>query len=159
VDGCSGTWWTHFSMLIILPEVKLGNGMDGEKHIPNSVGSCRPQCHFHAPEGLSYLEDAAKHRDPAFLVYTTYQVTRPVLQVRKGLREWSIAHFVLAGRGKEVKGLMGPLQVVDVPPVVEGLLAVGQVGEVTPLQDFSCNGPVKAFVLSLGLWARRVCHG
>ena len=47
---------------------------------------------------------------------------------------------------------MGPLQVVDVPPVVEGRLAVGQIGEVTPLQDFSCNGPVKAFVLSLGLW-------
>ena len=64
-----------------------------------------------------------------------------------------MAHAVIAGRGSEAKGLMGPLQVVDVPPAVESRLAVGQIGEATPLQDFSCNGPVKALVLSLGLWA------
>ena len=114
-------------MLSILPEVKLGDGMGGEKHVPDAIGGCGPQCHWHVPEGFTDLEDPSKDRDPAFVMYTPYKVTWPVLQVRKRVREWSVAHAVFGSRGNKAKGLMGPLQVVDVPPVVEGRLAVGQV--------------------------------
>ena len=31
VGGCSETWWTHLSMLGIVPEVKLGDLMSGEE--------------------------------------------------------------------------------------------------------------------------------
>ena len=33
VDGCSETWWTHLSMLGIVPEVKLGDLMSGEEDV------------------------------------------------------------------------------------------------------------------------------
>ena len=41
VDGCSETWWTHLSMLGIVPEVKLGDLMSGEEDVPDSIVSCR----------------------------------------------------------------------------------------------------------------------
>ena len=37
VDGCSETWWTHLSMLGIVPEVKLGDLMSGEEDVPDSI--------------------------------------------------------------------------------------------------------------------------
>ena len=45
VDGCSETWWTHLSMLGIVPEVKLGDLMSGEEDVPDSIVSCRPNSH------------------------------------------------------------------------------------------------------------------
>ena len=49
VDGCSETWWTHLSMLGIVPEVKLGDLMSGEEDVPDSIVSCRPNSHWHCP--------------------------------------------------------------------------------------------------------------
>ena len=66
VDGCSETWWTHLSMLGIVPEVKLGDLMSGEEDVPDSIVSCRPNSHWHALEGLRYLEDTAKELEPTF---------------------------------------------------------------------------------------------
>ena len=66
-------------MLSILPEVKPGDGMGGEKHVPNAIGSGRPQCYCHSPKGLTDLEDPSKDRDPAFVAYTPYKVAWRVL--------------------------------------------------------------------------------
>ena len=49
------TWWTHLSMLGIVPEVKLGDLMSGEEDVPDSIVSCRTNSHWHALEGLRYL--------------------------------------------------------------------------------------------------------
>ena len=56
------------------------------------------------------------------VVNTAYQVGWFVLQGWKDLGKQSLAHLVLGGRSSKVKGVMGPLQVVDVPPQVEGSL-------------------------------------
>ena len=61
-------------MLNILPEVKLGDGLGGEKHVPEAIGSCGPHCHWHAAKVLTDLEDAAEYRNPAFIAYTSYKV-------------------------------------------------------------------------------------
>ena len=139
VDGCSETWWTHLSMLGIVPEVKLGDLMSGEEDVPDSIVSCRPNSHWHALEGLRYLEDTAKELEPTFVVNTAYQVGWFVLQGWKDLGKQSLAHLVLGGRSSKVKGVMGPLQVVDVPPQVEGSLAVRQISEAAPLLPCSTS--------------------
>ena len=133
VDGCSETWWTHLSMLVIVREVKLGDRMSGEEHVPDPIGTCRPDSHQHALEGLRYLEDTSKDLDSTFVANTTCQVGWFVLHGWKDLGKRSWAHLVLAGRGSKVKGIMRPLQVVDVPPAVEGFLAVRQISEAAPL--------------------------
>ena len=73
VDGCSETWWTHFSMLSIVRQVKLGDSMSGEEHRPDAIGSCRPDSHLHALEGLGHLVNMAKYADPALVPNTAYQ--------------------------------------------------------------------------------------
>ena len=72
-------------MLGIVPEVKLGDLMSGEEHVPDSIVSCRPNSHWHALEGLRYLEDTAKQLEPTFVVNTAYQVGWFVLQGWKDL--------------------------------------------------------------------------
>ena len=119
-------------MLGIVPEVKLGDLMSGEEDVPDSIVSCRPNSHWQALEGLRYLEDTAKELEPTFVVNTAYQVGWFVLQGWKDLGKQSLA-LVLGGRSSKVKGVMGPLQVVDVPPQVEGSLAVRQISEAAPL--------------------------
>ena len=151
VAGCSETWWTHLSMLGIVPEVKLGDLMSGEEDVPDSIVSCRTNSHWHALEGLRYLEDTAKELEPTFVVNTAYQVGWFVLQGWKDLGKQSLAHLVLGGRSSKVKGVMGPLQVVDVPPQVEGSLAVRQISEAAPLQHFNGHGSVEALIFSLCL--------
>ena len=91
VDGCSETWWTHLSMLGIVPEVKLGDLMSGEEDVPDSIVSCRPNSHWHALEGLRYLEDTAKQLEPTFVVNTAYQVGWFVFQGWKDLGKQSLA--------------------------------------------------------------------
>ena len=151
VGGCSETWWTLLSMLGIVPEVKLGDLMSGEEDVPDSIVSCRTNSHWHALECLRYLEDTAKELEPTFVVNTAYQVGWFVLQGWKDLGKQSLAHLVLGGRSSKVKGVMGPLQVVDVPPQVEGSLAVRQISEAAPLQHFNAHGSVEALIFSLCL--------
>ena len=75
-------------MLGIVPEVKLGDLMSGEEDVPDSIVSCRPNSHWHALEGLRYLEDTAKELEPTFVVNTAYQVGRLVRTPRvEGPRE------------------------------------------------------------------------
>ena len=138
-------------MLGIVPEVKLGDLMSGEEDVPDSIVSCRPNSHWHALEGLRYLEDTAKQLEPTFVVNTAYQVGWFVFQGWKDLGKQSLAHLVLGGRSSKVKGVMGPLQVVDVPPQVEGSLAVRQISEAAPLQHFNGHGSVEALIFSLCL--------
>ena len=95
-------------MLGILPQVKLGDFVNGEEHVPDAIGSCRSDSHWHALEGLRYLEDTTKQHDPTFVPNTAYQVGWFVLQGWKDLGKRSLAHLVLAGRGSKVKGLMRP---------------------------------------------------
>ena len=138
-------------MLRVTPQVKLGDHMSGEKHVPYAIDISGPNSHRHAGEGLAYLEDTAKKADPASVVNTAYDVIRPVLQWWKVLRKWSLAHLILAGRGSKVEGLMGSLQVVDVPPGVEGSLAVRQISKASALQQLNGQGSVEALVFSLCL--------
>ena len=91
-------------MLGIVPEVKLGDLMSGEEDVPDSIVSCRTNSHWHALEGLRYLEDTAKELEPTFVVNTAYQVGWFVLQGWKDLGKQSLAHLVLGGRSSKVKG-------------------------------------------------------
>ena len=95
-------------MLGIVPEVKLGDLMSGEEDVPDSIVSCRTNSHWHALEGLRYLEDTAKELEPTFVVNTAYQVGWFVFQGWKDLGKQSLAHLVLGGRSSKVKGVMGP---------------------------------------------------
>ena len=75
----------HLTGRDLVPEVKLGDLMSGEEDVPDSIVSCRPNSHWHALEGLRYLEDTAKQLEPTFVVNTAYQVGWFVLQGWKDL--------------------------------------------------------------------------
>ena len=103
-------------MLGIVPQVRLGDRMSGEEHCPDPIGSCGPDSHLHALESLRHIVDTTRHADPTFVTNAAYQVGWFVLHGWKDFGKRSLAHLVFAGRSSKVKGLMGPLQVVDVAP-------------------------------------------
>src|SRR6202162_6063323 len=104
-----------------------------------------------AAERFSEANATALEMDVAFLVGLADKIVRPVFDgrqsLRKGAKAWPVT---LAGRC-QIDRLMGPLIIVDVPPPVEGALTLGQVREVTSVQDLGLERAMEAFVLALRL--------
>src|SRR6202000_3034696 len=61
------------------------------------------------------------------------------------------ARPVATGRGRQVQPLVGPLEVVDFAPAVEGALRLGEAGEALEREDLGLEGAVEALVLAAAL--------
>ena len=122
------------SMLGLLRQVNLGDGMGKEEHIKDTVLGGRPDGHRHAFESFAYFEDPVLYRYPAFVPHSPDQVIGSVIHRWQCFGKGAGTCLVSASRGNHAQGFMRPFQVVDRTPMVEALLAMCQVSETSALQ-------------------------
>ena len=151
VDECSETWWTHLNIFGWFPEVNLANPMDHEEDVPETIGVGRPYSHRQSFEGSADFHVPALPRESALVLDPAYLVLRPILHRRQLFRKWPVTNMVATGWSGHSQGLMGPLQVVNLSPKVESLLAMLHVSEGGSSQHFSLQGPMEALVFALSL--------
>lgn len=74
---------------------------------------------------------------------------------RKGAGAWGVA----GGWSGQAEGVVWALVVIDGAPVVEDLLAVGEIEQIGAGEDFGFEGAVEAFFFALGLGMARAAVG
>ena len=127
VDGCSETWWTHFNLVGWLAKVNLADLISHEKYIPESIGAGGPYGYRQSLESGTDLHVTALPCEPALVLDPAHLVPGPILYRWQLFWKWLMTNMVAAGGSRHSQSLMGPLQVVDSTPVIEGLLAMRQV--------------------------------
>ena len=132
-------------------EIDASEAVDSKVHGEDAILSSRPQRNGLAAEGQAdtpwpVLEAGfATHIDP------TDMIAWAVLDGRQlfGVRAW--AHAIAIGWHRQADGFMGPLSVVDRPPAIEGMLALGEISKTLAGEHFGLERAVKALILALGL--------
>src|SRR5260370_34202309 len=104
-----------------------------------------------AAKRLAEAKAVAFEADVTFLVGFADLIVWPVFERRQSLREGTLALPVTLARRGQIERLMGAFLVVDASPTVEGLLALGEIGELAPLQDLGLEGAMETLVLALRL--------
>jgi hypothetical protein len=154
-DRCSGTWVTHFESLVSRGLMLLGlwscgdrvrdihkstgrlaaSQIDGgdvvgtEVDAEHAVDFGPAQRHELAAKRPAQAYGVALEADEPGRVDLAHDVVGSVLDRRQNLGEHPQADAIAAERWLEAQGFMRPLAVVDRPPAVERILALGQVAE------------------------------
>ncbi|MNE85554.1 hypothetical protein D3C80_1825690 [compost metagenome] len=78
-----------------------------------------------------------------------------VLELIQLLWKYTTTNAVTLNRRLETQGFMGTQLVVDFPPLIKGLLCIGQRHEAFAVEHFCFQRAVEPFVLAVGLRVTR----
>jgi hypothetical protein len=182
VDGCSETWWTHFSsrqggLLVLLflwtlwamgrlvhksaglvdglSQVDRAQAMGAEVDGEDPIFPGRAQGDQLAAQALADAPVAVPETDEAVAADFADLIIEAVFDRRQNLGERPRARPVALRRRRHAERFMRPLMVVEGAPVVEGALALGEIAETATADHLRLEGPMEALFLALGLGMTR----
>lgn len=129
----------------------MGDVLVAEEDIEDAIDGRGTQSDGMPGEGGADLVAAALEPDLASELNLSDQFALGVLDVRKSLGEASRGRSIARGGNIQVQSVVRALEVVDVAPVIEGVLRVGEVGEGTTSKQLVAEGAMEAFVFALSL--------
>ena len=140
-------------------QVHLRYAVRHEPHAPHVVDGRWSQADVAALKRLAYAELSSLEVDPSFRHHLPRLVAVAIRDRGEFLREGAAARRVPAQGRSHTEGLVRSLQVVHIPPAVQGLLAGHEVGKPPALQRLSLQGAVEPLLFALGSAGGRGDHG
>jgi hypothetical protein len=134
-----------------LAKVNLANLIGNEEHIPETIGAGGSYGHRESLKIAADFDISPFKREPAPVLDSAHLVLGSIRHWWQLFRKWPVPDLIAARWSSHSQGLLGPLQVVDVPPVIEGLLAMFQVFESGSTQHLKGQGPMETLIFSPSL--------
>jgi len=132
-------------------EIDAAEALVTEEDLVEAVGGGRAHGHGLSGEAMAEIVGAVAPGDFAFAFDEADDVVGTVLDRREDLGPGARAGRVAGGGRGHVEGVVWTLLVVDRPPLIEDLLAVGQITQIVAAQDLGLERAMKALFLALGL--------
>jgi hypothetical protein len=123
-----------------------------EEDIEDAVYGGGAKSHGLPVEGVADFEWTALEPDFSAELDLSDEVAGLVEERREDVGEASGRGLVARGWDGQLESVVGSLEVIDVAPVVEGPLSVGEIREAVACEQFFIQGSMESFVFALGLW-------
>src|SRR5262245_59348053 len=141
--------------LPVVSDSDLGNLMRAEMHYKHSILQAGPQGHRVSAKGFADAKVSVLERDLALILDFPHDITGTVFNRRQNLRKAPRADLITAGWYCHAQRLVWPLVVVDLAPLIEPGLRLGEILQDGPGQHLGFQGAVEPFLLALSLGMAR----
>src|SRR5262245_59369424 len=141
--------------LPVVSDSDLGNLMRAEMHYKHSILQAGPQGHRVSAKGFADAKVSVLERDLALILDFPHDITGTVFNRRQNLRKAPRADLITAGWYCHAQRLVWPLVVIDLAPLIEPGLRLGEILQDGPGQHLGFQGAVEPFLLALSLGMAR----
>src|SRR6187200_2565097 len=140
----------------LVGQVDAGDLMGAEVDAVFAVDRQRSDCQAFALKRLRHFPKLALEADVSLGGGDgTDDVVPVVLQFWQAVRHGAKARSIAAGRDLLLECLMWPLEVIDLAPLIERALHLGEITEASKREYFILERTMEAFVLAAALWVIR----
>src|ERR1043165_7048726 len=137
----------------LVGQVDAGDLMGAEVDAGFAVDRQRSDCQAFALKRLRHFPKLALEADVSLGGGDgTDDVVPVILQFRQPVRHGAKARSIAAGRDLLLECLMWPLEVIDLAPLIERALHLGEITEASKREYFILERTMEALVLTAALW-------
>ena len=107
-----------------------------------------------APKGFTDAKETPAIGEFALGLHFAHDIRRAIFNRRQGFGEGAGTGLIARRGDGQRQGFVGSFEIVLIAPVIKVLLTVGQVLKLALVEQFGCEGAMKAFVFAQGLRMR-----
>lgn len=136
---------------IMHPKVDLGNPLSEEKDIEDALDLCGSKSHFREPKGFANVKPSGVELHSPINIRYAQDVPWLIFDQRELPGEEAQTGPVPGGGSQHIQCLVGPLEIVAIPPSIKLILAILPIQKVLMAKQLILEGAMQAFIFALGL--------